>query len=154
MNAFYFFFIFFYIFYFFSRNKCDNELKTVSYFKNKTRAHTHTHTRTGSKDNSICFGSLMGWTQQSWSFLGPNSPLFQPIKFCECHSSGWATPTKPPLLSSPVVIFRSKSGAICLCDLCWENGLWKIEHHKFLRLSSFDLQLSSSQVSQGHFCFC
>lgn len=80
-----------------------------------------------------------------------------PLNLCGSYSPSRAVPTKSTLLSSTVVIFRSRSGAICLCDLCWENSLWKTGHSKFLRLSSFDLQLSSSQVAQGQvvlFWFC
>lgn len=76
-----------------------------------------------------------------------------PLNLCGSYSPSRAAPTKSTLLSSTVVIFRSRSGAICLCDLCWENSLWKTGHSKFLRLSSFDLQLSSSQVAQGQVVF-
>lgn len=82
---------------------------------------------------------------------GSKLPSFPAHWICGSYSPSWAAPTKSALLSSTVAIFRSRSGAICLYDLCWENGLWKTGHSKFLRLSSFDLQLPSSQVSQGHF---
>lgn len=82
---------------------------------------------------------------------GCKLPSFPAHWICGSYSPSWAAPTKSALLSSTVAIFRSRSGAICLYDLCWENGLWKTGHSKFLRLSSFDLQLPSSQVSQGHF---
>lgn len=82
---------------------------------------------------------------------GSKLPSFPAHWICGSYSPSWAAPTKSALLSSTVAIFRSRSGAIGLYDLCWENGLWKTGRSKFLRLSSFGLQLSSSQVSQGHF---